>query len=153
MRGELTRWQQYYSDRSLVNCPVSSVRVRAYINRLLRDGRYPLSKRAVEHLDSTIKLCREKGVEILFFELPISTILRDHLPPGVVDRAREMIRQVCDANAVHFHTIEGLGLSFTDADFAEQSHLNYKGALKLTRSLAQTAVIPVLLPHEVDESE
>ena len=83
-------------------------------------------------------------MEIIFFELPLTDILQEHLPPNLVEKSRAKIQRLCDAHGVRFFTLERLGLTFTDADFRQQSHLNYHAGLRLTRALLDRAIIPCL---------
>ena len=144
IRGDLTRWQRFQPDRSLLTDPVPEKRVRRFVDRLLKDGEYPMPEGNVDLLADTIRLCRENEVEIIFFELPLSDILQEHLPPNLVERCRGKVQRLCDAHGVRFFTLERLGLTFTDADFMEQVHLDYHGALRLTRALLEHAIIPCL---------
>lgn len=144
IRGDLTRWQRFQPDRSLLTDPVPEKRVRRFVDRLLINGEYPMPQRNVDLLADTIRLCRENGAEVIFFELPLSDILQEHLPPNLAEKSRAKIQRLCDAHGVRFFTLERLGLTFAEADFVEQSHLNYHGGLRLTRALLERAIIPCL---------
>lgn len=151
-RGDLTRWQRFQLDRSLPIDPVPEKRVRRFIDRLLTDGEYPISQKNVDLLAATVRLCRENGVQVIFFELPVSGILQEHPPPNLAKRSRAEIQGLYDSHGVWFFTLKRPGLTFTDADFREQSHLDYHGALPITRALLERAIIPCLQRLEAQTS-
>ena len=133
--------------------PVSEKRVHRFVDRLLTNGEYPMHQMNVDLLADTIGLCRENDVEIIFFELLLSDILQEHLLPNLVEISRDRVQRLCDAHCVRFFTLERLGLTFTDADFREQSQLNYHGGLRLTRALLDRAIIPCLQRLETQTSD
>jgi hypothetical protein len=144
MRGETTYDHLYSRDKSLVTHPVPEDRAQAFLERTLVDGGYPMPQEHVESIAQTIRLCREAGVPIVLFELPIADYLHEHIPPGVVGEFRTRITDLCDCTGVPFFTTDKLGLTFTDADFLEYSHVNYHGASRITRALTEQAIIPTL---------
>jgi hypothetical protein len=60
-----------------------------------------------------------------------------------------MLRLTEDGSA-WFVTQDDLQLSFDDADFAEQSHLNLAGARKLTRAITERVILPELQEIQAD---
>ncbi len=121
--------------RSLVTHPLQPGAVEAYVQRQLDHGRFVFDDVMVESVRRTIAMCREAGVELVLFELPMSEPLRRTLPEGTTERFMRITRDLADAGRVRFITLDELGAEFAGADFIEQSHLNEAGALKLTRAL------------------
>lgn len=148
MRGEPTQDHELNPDRSLVNHPVPEERLRAFLDRTLQDGQYPMPQAQVDLMDTTIRLCHEHGIRIVLFELPVSDTLFEAFPPHVPGEFRAKIQRVCDANVVPFFTLEKLNLTFTDSDFLEHSHLNYHGALRVTRALIDRVILPAFKANE-----
>jgi hypothetical protein len=144
LNGDLTGRQGYDSGQSLVTRPVSEARVRVYVERLLIDGDYVLGDVRVRELEAMVRACQEAGVELIFFELPLSNLLLRNLPGRVYDEFLAKMRSLAHRNSARFVTLDDLQLQFDDSDFAEQSHLNLSGALKFTTTLSDRVLLPVL---------
>lgn len=138
LNGELTLRQ--LDDVSLVTRPVPDERVREYVATLLTGGRYPMGERRLEELSALAAACRNAGVPLVFYEIPVAQILVRHKPPDVYPRFYERMEALGRETAVRFIPVDSLGVRFEDADFAEQSHLNLRGATKLTRALVPRAL-------------
>ena len=108
---------------------------------LLGSGRW--SARSAQ-LGAILTRCREAGVPLALFEVPTAPILREHLPKGAYRRYRVAVARAAQAHGVPFLSVEDLGLELTRRDFREQSHLNQRGATKLTRAVAERVVLPAL---------
>jgi hypothetical protein len=144
MRGEPTYEHLYSRDKSLVTHPIPEDRAQAFLDRTLEDGEYPMPQEHVETIAETIRLCQGADLPIILFELPIADYLHQQIPPGVVDEFRERTKHLCDRTGVPFLTLDKLGLTFTDSDFLEYSHVNYHGASRITRAIVDQAMIPAL---------
>jgi hypothetical protein len=142
--GGLTRGQQFDRNRSLVTHPISEEHVRLYVQGLLEYGQYPLGARRLEELRLTIDAAQRAGVPIVFFETPISDRLRRNKPPGTYDAFLGHMRALCDSTGTPFLEVGELGIQFDDRDFLEQSHLNLRGASRLTEALLDRAILPVM---------
>jgi hypothetical protein len=101
-------------------------------------------ERQVRQLGALLTRCREAGVPLALFEVPTAPILREHLPKGAYRSYRVAVARAAEARGVPFLTVEDLGLEFGRRDFREQSHLNERGATKLTRAVAERVVLPAL---------
>lgn len=148
LRGELLLMYPLQPGRTLSNTPVSDKRLASYVDRLLEDGRYRLCDRQLDHVRGIIKSCRQRAtgdaLEVVLFEVPLPNILVEHLPEGTVERFRAMVREVASDFGVDFLTVDDYGLEFSGSDFSEQSHLSPEGARRLTKAVAELAVIPRL---------
>ena len=79
------------------------------------------------YLDKIVKLCKDKGIEVVMFEFPQA---RDY------SYARHnAIQQAADADGVEFIDmnlmLDELGIDYT-TDFRDSAHVNYSGASKVT---------------------
>jgi hypothetical protein len=101
-------------------------------------------ERQERELGAILTRCREAGVPLTLFEVPTAPILREHLPRGAYRRYRVAVARAAEAHGVPFLTVEDLALEFGRRDFREQSHLNQRGAAKLTRAVAEWVVLPAL---------
>jgi len=142
LAGQATEWQQRVPDLSLLGERIDDRRVAWYVGRLLRGGRYPLDPDKVEALRRTLRAARGGGVELVVVELPLAAILLRHLPAGVVEQAMDQIAAVCAQEGVRFVRLTELGQRFEDADFLDQSHLNRRGAGRLSMALADRVLVP-----------
>ncbi len=140
MRGDLTVWQW---SRPLVSREVPAEHVRDYVDRVWTPGKWSMERQERE-LGVLLTRCREAGVPLALFEVPTAPILRKHLPRGAYRRYRVAVERAAQAHGVPCLSVEDLGLELRRRDFREQSHLNQRGASKLTRAVAERVVRPAL---------
>jgi hypothetical protein len=140
MRGELTVWQR---TRPLISRNVSAAHVRGYVDSVWKPGAWSM-ERQERKLEAMLRRCREAGVPVVLFEVPTAPILRKHLPEGASSRFRAAVARATEAHGVPFLSVEDVGLDLTRLHFREQSHLNQRGAAKLTRAVAERVVLPAL---------
>lgn len=145
VQGDETTWQRYVPNRSLVTHPISDEHIRDYVARLLdEDGQYVLGNTRIAALREIAEMCSESGVGLVLVSAPISDDLARLKPAGLVDRFNEIVRSVAEERGMRFLTVADLGVQLERADFREQSHLNRRGAEKLTRALVEQVVTPTL---------
>ncbi|MCA9243554.1 MAG: hypothetical protein KDA32_06345 [Phycisphaerales bacterium] len=144
IRGEPAPWHALEPERSLVTDPISDERVQLYLQRIQQAGETGLDPQAVRLARRMVELCRERNVPLIVFELPVSDRLARYLPPGANDDLRRLFDELADGENVVFVGLDQLGVSFSDADFREQSHLNLRGATKLSDALFERAILPEL---------
>lgn len=142
--GQLTDHQVRVPFISLESRRISNRRVISYLAKRMRRGEYPLGRDQQKELRALAELCRREGVQFVIFEIPMSEILRRHLPEGTVDRFLRMVIKVAETENVPFVRLTDIGVEPTNADFREQSHLNLPGALKLSRALTDRVIAPYL---------
>ena len=140
MRGDLTVWQRTMPS---ISRNVAAEHVRRYVDSLWIPGEWSMERQERE-LGAILTHCREAGVPLALFEVPTAPILRAHLPKGAYRRYRVAVARAAEAHGVPFLSVEDLGLELTHRDFREQSHLNQRGATKLTRAVAERVVLPAL---------
>jgi hypothetical protein len=140
MRGELTVWQR---TKRLISWNMGAEHVRRYVDQVWTPGEWSM-QRQERKLGAILTRCREAGVPLVLFEVPSAPILREHLPKGAYRRYRVAVGRAAEAHGVSFLTVEDLNLEPTRRDFREQSHLNQRGAAKLTRAVAERVVLPAL---------
>ena len=143
INGDLTPWQLYTPQRSLKNQPVSDARVRRYVHNVSR-GDYWLSQYRIDRLEAIMDFCTETESQLILIELPLSNILKRHLPAGTYQQFLSIVKSLSKNHNTRFVTLKDLGLVFRDEDFREQSHLNFGGARRLTQALLDRVVIPQL---------
>lgn len=142
--GELTYQQVHQPERRLSDHPVRDAAVRNYLRPRMQGDRLPLGGRATRNFESILALCKEAGVPIVVYEVPLSETLRRNYPPGTLDRMRRIAQELTNAYRVPYLRAEDLGASFDETQFRDLSHLNLDGARRLTAILAEKAVIPAL---------
>jgi hypothetical protein len=94
-------------------------------------------------IHSLARLCREKGVPLVFFELPLPEVTRRACPDKVYEEYMQFMRELANRYGAEFFTIEQLGLPTDEEYFLDYEHTNLKGALSVTRKITRQ----VLLPH------
>jgi hypothetical protein len=141
-RGERSRRHVTQPNVSLVNRPLSKVRLRK-LREPVQAELYPTHGGQLEHVGKAISACNAAGVELVLFELPLSSILQDQYR-SIYGELVSAVREQAEAEGVRFVRLSELGVAFTDADFREHSHLNYNGAIRLTRGLYEAVIRPAL---------
>ena len=68
-------------------------------------------------------------------------------PAAVLD---EIHLELAATHDVPIVTLDDQNIDFGDQDFAEYSHLDYRGALRLTRSLLDLAILPQFRKVEIE---
>jgi hypothetical protein len=134
--GGLPIFHEWFPEINLVTRPVDDARVQRYLRRLLPDPGAEPEEDNLAALRRTVDLCRRRGVEIVFLEMPYADILESRLPEGVRERF-EAEMAVLEAAGGHFVSIEDLGETFVDGEFHDQSHLNEAGARKMTAAIVR----------------
>jgi hypothetical protein len=148
MRGELSPVHKFFSGQRLSERDISDAHVSEFVSPSVVDGHYDFADFQADNVRRIARLCREKGVELVFFEIPISEILARHYPANTVERTREVFVDVAREEGVVIYTLDDYGIEWTDDLFREQSHLGNDGALKLSTWLADHAIVPLLRDGE-----
>lgn len=155
IRGEISHRHATTPYVSLENRPVSLLRVQQYIQPRLFERKYLLGGPQREALDNLLTVCARAGVDVLLVELPQSEILQNRQTAGTIREFLDMMVDVAQEHGVAFLPISWQRPRLTDADFAEQSHLNLCGAEKYTDLLLERVLIPyyegTLEPPAYDE--
>ncbi len=149
VQGEWSRRQRYGWSRSLVTHPVSEERIRAYVGRLLdEDGAYPIGDTRIAALADLMQACRDAGTELVLVAAPMSDDLVRNLPDGTMARFDAVVSSLAADHGVAYVPAQALGLHLGREDFREQSHLNRRGAEKLTERLAEDIILPRLVAQD-----
>lgn len=136
VQGQETIWQRYNAGRSLLTHPISQQRVREYARQLLDDdGQYVVATSQLLALSETLTLCRESGIPVIMIEAAISRPLGDAFSPQLKQAFRDSVESVLREYDMPLYTMSDIGVSLTDGDFREQSHLNRRGAAKVTEAV------------------
>jgi hypothetical protein len=145
LQGDETKWQRYGRNRSLETHPVSDQQIHNYVARLLDDeGKYVLGDTHVAALSEIAQSCAESGTKLILVSAPISEDLARNMPVGVLERFSDLMEQFATENSVPFITSGDLGVTFGREDFREQSHLNRRGAEKMTAAIVDKVLMPIL---------
>ncbi len=94
----------------------------------------------IERMDRLIEECREANIKLIMVEMPMSAILWKHFPPGLYDEFNKIMDEIKSRHDVEYYTLDDLQVEFTEDEFLEQTHLNRRGAIHFTRSVAQHAL-------------
>jgi hypothetical protein len=115
--------------------PLEMADVKKYVGDEYREPEWPRNYQAT-HLESSIRRAHAAGIDILFVEVPPHRMLDAAMPPRTTEKFRAYMLSVAARFGSTFVPAPELGVAFEPRDFAEQSHLNYRGAEKYTRALA-----------------
>jgi hypothetical protein len=145
VKGEYTMWQRYDSGRKLSRSGLTKEDVNRYVEGLMNGkGEYVLGAQRIKALEDTFVVCQRAGVPIVLIEVPLAQMLKEAYPRGLYDRFLNIMRTVCKNAGVPFVELDQLGISLTDEDFLEYSHLNLEGAQIFTKALAEKVAVPML---------
>ncbi|MCL4210478.1 MAG: hypothetical protein KJZ68_07425 [Phycisphaerales bacterium] len=142
--GDLTFQQVDEPDRRLADHPVRDAFVQRYLRPRMQGNRHPLGGEASRRFESILSQCRDAGVTIIVYEVPLSETLRRNYPRGTLEQMRRIAQRLTNKYRAPYLHIEDLGETFDETVFRDLSHLNVHGARRLTAILAQKAVIPAL---------
>ena len=129
---------------AMIGDRVGDARVKWYVERLLRDGRYPFGTVKLQKMDEVIRICREAEVPLVMVEMPLADILHKHLPEGTYQQYLERVRGLARKERIDFIELSELGIVLSNSDFLDQSHLNLQGATRISRALATQVLGDVL---------
>ncbi|HOX43911.1 MAG TPA: hypothetical protein PK668_09935 [Myxococcota bacterium] len=144
--GGPSEWHQRGPTLAMLGREVSEARVRWYVSQLLQDGRYPFSQAKREALARVLARCRAAGVELVLVELPLADVLWRFKPAGTRETFLRVVGEEAARAGLPFVRLDELGLALGPDEFLDQSHLNLRGAERLTRALAERALLPRLAP-------
>lgn len=139
LRGQLTPWQK---DKPRQSRKLSREDTRDYVQRVGRGSPYAQDEDQRRRLREAVRLLREGGVDIVLFEMPISPALERELPPGTIDRLHAVMEEFSRDLEVSWWTADALGIELKRKDWREHSHLNLRGANKVSDALVEHIVAP-----------
>jgi len=88
------------------------------------------------HLELAARTAADSGVRLLFLEVPVSPRFEAVMPAGASSAFRNLVGAVARRHGFRFVTSEDLGVDFGADDFRDVTHLNFRGATKLTTAAA-----------------
>ena len=109
---------------------------------LNRRGERPSDRIVTDALERLVSRCRGAGVELVFYELPVAEMLLERLPEGLYADYLRKMRRLSRADGVRFVPLKELQLEFDRSEFHDFTHLNQKGAAKLSKAIAEQLLIP-----------
>ncbi len=124
----------FVGSRRNLSRKVTMQRVKRYLGDAYTQPNWPHNYQA-ERLEATVRHLRELGIPLLLVEIPVHELLEKGMPRKTQQKFRRYVSAVAREYGVPFVTVEELGVSFEPNDFLEQSHLNYRGALKYTSAI------------------
>jgi len=83
------------------------------------------------------------GVPVVLFAVPIADVLQSVLPEGLMAEFEGTMNEVASSSGTLFLSAADLAVTYRRKDFREQSHLNLRGAKKLTRALSKHAAAAI----------
>ena len=142
--GQLSDQHASDPDARLGDAPRDDAEVRALLRPEMRDGRYPLGGEAARHFESVLTACRDAGVTLVVYEVPLTDSLVRSFPRGTLERMRRIALRLANEHRAHYVQVEDLGVRFDETLFRDLSHMNLEGARRLTDRLARRVVVPAL---------
>lgn len=141
---ELSAWHR--TDRSLKTRAVPQRQMEEYLehNRLNDPTEADGDRRAQEAMVLLMRACRAADVPLVLYEVPMPEELASRLAPGLYERHLATVSRLTRREGVPFVRFEELGINIGAGGFREHSHLNRRGALKLTKAIVDKIVIPSL---------
>jgi hypothetical protein len=130
MRGGLSSRQRSSARNSSMK--VTDAHVRKYLRDDYGEGKWPHREQAAR-IDAMAQAAKRAKVDFLLIEVPLSPLLKRNLPKGTLESFYEIMQAVADRNHIPFVRMSDLDAEFPQSDYAEQSHLNLKGAKKLAQ--------------------
>lgn len=124
--------------------------LRDKIDRCTHDGVFRFSEERIQNLRNIQRMCDEAGVRILFYEVPLPEVHRNLFPAGAEEAFHTHMRQLSEECGLHFVPFADLGLTVTDKDFADQSHLNLPGANRITEALLEHALLDLVQEYDAE---
>jgi hypothetical protein len=86
------------------------------------------------NLEEIVRICKSKGIKLVLLSTPKYYLYNDNMIDKKLRRRNELVRSVRDNSEVFFWNYE-TGKAFDIRDFADEDHLNAKGAEKFTKML------------------
>ena len=135
--GEAAFRHHQQPGRTVLADPPTVAEVQSYMDRFVGAAPFAPQPARLAELRALADLCREAGVELVFFEVPLSRWLADAFGQPAQAKFRAAVRALAQAGGARFLDGPALGGAFTDADFSDPSHLHPRGARRLTAALLQ----------------
>jgi hypothetical protein len=133
MTGGKSAWHR--GKKTYESKRVSQRHIRKYLEHRHQEPAWPWTYE-VTHVERAIALCQREGIPVVLFEVPVSPALHQAYPPRAYPGFQRAMAHIAKKRSVEWLTTERLGLALSQEDFREQSHLNFRGAKKLTLALA-----------------
>jgi hypothetical protein len=108
------------------------------------DGHWVHSEKLLGHMKGVADLCRESGAELVYFEIPFHDTLRTLMADNTYDNFYDLMDEVSAETGFPFVSVSDLGVSLTDAHYADGAHLNLEGARTMSAPVTQHVVLPAL---------
>lgn len=133
MQGALHR--NHLGNRRFTSRAVTRNGAVQYRDNALR-GDSPLDPFQARHLELAARTAADAGVRLIFLEMPTSPRFEAVLPHGTMQAFRDLVTRVARRHGFRFVTRKDLKVDFVTDDFRDQTHLNFRGATKLTTAAA-----------------
>lgn len=85
-------------------------------------------------LEQLLRLCRERGMNVLIVNMPLTELNRSLLPPGFYDGFRARLARAASRPGVYLLDL-GDSREFVLADYWDTAHLNHSGGRKLLKRI------------------
>lgn len=145
-----TRWKELAEDDYSVTLVTDrggvyyeDVKYNGDIPLISPDEKEPMPEEMEKYMDLLVDLCRESGVELIFYTAPFNTLwLTEEENPDLFRRQRifNYIGDYAEENQVAyynlFYEIEEIGLE-NETDWKDTQHLNCFGQRKLTKYMVE----------------
>jgi hypothetical protein len=141
MRGNKTSWQAK-SPRKVRK--ITRKRARSYLKNVTEGEPLELSEEMLDSMQVTLETLLKNEVDVVLFEMPVHGVLESVYPEGLMTQFDSMMAELSSRTGVPYLSAEDLELNLKGRDYREQSHMNLRGARKVSKRLAEVVVLPWL---------
>ncbi len=141
MRGNKTLWQQGTPWKVR---KVTKKRARSYLKNVTQHEPLVLSQEMLDAMERALATLTANGIDVVLFEMPLHPILESVYPKTVMPDFDRMMGELSARTGVAYLSAEALDYKFRRQDYREQSHMNLRGAEKISKGLAEAVVLPWL---------
>ena len=142
--GQSPLLHQIWPEKSLLSNPFTADQIRDYIIEKLPSQTYDIGPEHRSYFIELEEICRKNNIKLILFECPYSNRLKKHLPEETLSTFNKFVIPMSKEFNIHYVSVEMLDLSFAEEDFLDLSHLNKRGARRMTEALFRRCVLPIL---------
>jgi len=110
------------------------------IDRATDDGRWLMSDQLIAHMKGVAAACEANGAKLVYFEIPFHRTLEHLLAPNAYPDFYAQMEAISEETGAPFVPFSELGLTFTDAHFSDEAHLNLDGASMMTAPVMEHVI-------------
>lgn len=104
-------------------------------------GDYYDPRRIVE-LGLVFDILNAVGTDVVYVELPLPTMHTIKLPAGVYEQFQSIVARLVAERGTRYVRFADLGITMSGEDYKDASHMNGRGAQRVTEALIQREILP-----------